>query len=410
MLPVRRLPGILYQRRYAILLFAVIIFIIMYYMLHWGIMCTNIETWQHVNKLCRLHQKGDAVGSLCKPLCEDKQIETLTCHAFHAGKEAVFSANWEENRMVFKASRRAKNELVDAVYWLDSQGKRRYPSEDDFSGMIRDVVSTKLNLSISNGQLQRLSRLGYTKSKEGSALRQIEMQNLWILLQDNEYLCSVLYSDRDVFPQLLGTCGGFFAVEYVEPVQPASSVLSVSDGKEAWASRIRLAVLILDLLEELETNMPEPFHLCDIKITHFGMAKGGQRLKFLDLDSVLPRTIANRATGDGSHCTKHEDCDFFDCRSRCNEATSRCDLPVTNNNFQVVCEKLFLGWTLSGTVILPGLLMSQHTPSSLASLLRQCANPDSDAGSSRAATPDDIRHRLYTTITEMDQMLSSEFN
>jgi hypothetical protein len=115
----------------------------------------------------------------------------------------------------------------------------------------------------------------------------------------------------------------------------SSSVMSMGESREEWATRLKLAVLIMDMLDELETNLAEPFHLCDIKMSHFGLTKGSQRLKFLDLDSVLPRTVAGRVTADGRHCTRHEDCDFFDCRSKCNAATSRCDLPVTNNNFQV---------------------------------------------------------------------------
>jgi hypothetical protein len=166
-------------------------------------------------------------------------------------------------------------------------------------------------------------------------MRQVEMQNLWFLLQDNEYLCSILYADRDIFPQLLGTCGPFFAVEYVDPVQMSSGVMSMGEGHEEWAKKLKLAVLMMDLLDELETNLAEPFHLCDVKMSHFGLTKNGQHLKFLDLDSVLPRTVVGHMTADGSHCTRHEDCDFFDCRSRCNSVTSRCDSPVTNNNFQV---------------------------------------------------------------------------
>ncbi|KAK7793559.1 hypothetical protein R5R35_000396 [Gryllus longicercus] len=398
----RRLPGILYHRRYTTLSSILLTVTILYYLLHWGIMCTNFETWQHIKRLCHLHQKGEAVGNLCQPLCIDKKIHSFTCHAFHAGKEAVFSANWEGTHLVFKASRRVWANNLDTVYWVDKEGRQHFPSEADFNNMIRDIVSSKLNYSISNDQLKRLSRLGFSKAKEGSPQRQVEMQNLWVLLQDNEYLCSLLYSDIDVFPQLLGTCGGFFAVEYLEPVHGGSNILSISDGNEEWPSRVKLAMLMMELLSELETNLPEPFHLCDIKMSHFGLVKGTQRLKFLDLDSAVPRTVASKATADGRHCTKHEECDFFDCRSLCNDKTKKCDLPVTNDNYQVVCEKIFLGWTLSGTVIIPGLLISPHTPSSLASLLRHCAHPNN---SPRQFVPDDLKVKLYTKLTELDEIL-----
>ena len=82
---------------------------------------------------------------------------------------------------------------------------------------------------------------------------------------------------------------------------------------------------------------------------------------------------------------------------------------VNSHSFlQVVCEKIFLGWTLSGTVIVPGLLMSQHTPSSLAALLRLCANPDTDLNSPRAAVSEDIKRRLYATLVEMEQAVAND--
>jgi len=161
------------------------------------------------------------------------------------------------------------------------------------------------------------------------------MENLWPLLQENEYLMTILYEDRDVFPQLIGTCGTFFAVEYVRPIETPTTVLALSDSKPEWAKRLKLAVMILDLLDELETGFPEPLHLCDVKINHFGLPLGGQRLKFLDLDAVFPRSVINRVVGDGRGCEKDEDCDYLDCRSVCSK-NKRCESPVLNNNLQVI--------------------------------------------------------------------------
>jgi len=51
MLHLRRLPGILYQRRYVTATLIILILTVIYYLIHWGIMCTNLETWQHVSHL-----------------------------------------------------------------------------------------------------------------------------------------------------------------------------------------------------------------------------------------------------------------------------------------------------------------------------------------------------------------------
>ncbi|XP_014484398.1 PREDICTED: protein FAM69C isoform X3 [Dinoponera quadriceps] len=352
---------------------------------------------------CSTHREGNAIGILCEPLCTEKGIHSLACETLHAGKEAVFSAHWEATRLVFKASRtKTPSEQFESLYWVDATGLRHFPSEEDFANMIKDLVVSKLNVTLSRHQLERLARLRTHRVETDVVRRRLEMENLWPLLQENEYLITILYEDRDVFPQLIGTCGTFYAVEYVRPIETPTTVLALSDSKPEWAKRLKLAVMILDLLEELETGMPEPFHICDVKINHFGLPLGGQRLKFLDLDAVFPRTVVGRVIADGKSCEKHEDCDYFDCRSICSR-NMRCETPVLNDNLQIVCEKIFLGWTLSGTIIIPGLLMSEHTTSSLAVLLRQCANPQSDANLPRAAASENVKKRLYSMLSEMEQ-------
>ncbi|XP_011331765.1 protein FAM69C isoform X2 [Ooceraea biroi] len=348
------------------------------------------------------------MGILCEPLCSQKGIHSLVCETLHLGKEAVFSAHWEATRLVFKASRtKTPSEQSESLYWLDTTGSRRFPSEEDFIGMIRDLVAPKLNVTLSQRQLERLARLRTHRTETEATRRRLEMENLWPLLQENEYLMTILYEDRDVFPQLIGTCGTFYAVEYVRPIETPTTVLALSDSKPEWAKRLKLAVMIFDLLDDLETGFPEPLHLCDVKINHFGLPLGGQRLKFLDLDAVFPYSVINRVVGDGRSCEKHEDCDYLDCRSICSK-NKRCESPVVNNNLQIICEKIFLGWTLSGTIIIPGLLMSQHTTSTLAVLLQQCAKPNiNQMHLPRAMAPNKLKKRLYNMLSEMEQEYSA---
>lgn len=61
-------------------------------------------------------------------------------------------------------------------------------------------------------------------------------------------------------------------------------------------------------------------------------------MKFLDLDVALPRTVVNTITADGSTCNINTDCSLFDCRSKCNTDTHKCDSPQTNDNLQVKCS------------------------------------------------------------------------
>ena len=76
--------------------------------------------------------------------------------------------------------------------------------------------------------------------------------------------------------------------------------------------------------------------------------------------------------GDSTECREHSDCDFFDCRGRCDLLTHRCAGGVVNNNLQLVCEKVFLGgegWAARG------LLDSRHASIALRHAVAECANP-----------------------------------
>ncbi|EFN86955.1 hypothetical protein EAI_12374 [Harpegnathos saltator] len=46
---VRRLPGFMYNYKLATVLLLSSLFLVIYLLLHWGIMCTNLEAWRHVS-------------------------------------------------------------------------------------------------------------------------------------------------------------------------------------------------------------------------------------------------------------------------------------------------------------------------------------------------------------------------
>lgn len=46
---VRRLPGFLYNYKLAAIILTFGPCLIIYLLLHWGVMCTNLEAWHHVS-------------------------------------------------------------------------------------------------------------------------------------------------------------------------------------------------------------------------------------------------------------------------------------------------------------------------------------------------------------------------
>ncbi|KAL0271530.1 UNVERIFIED_CONTAM: hypothetical protein PYX00_008594 [Menopon gallinae] len=386
------------------------------------------------------------MGNLCKPLCSENEIHSITCSPQQSGKEFVFTAKWNNRLVVFKsshsrdrfgwenitrsgklennfppkedrsrtvprASKRAQDKESRIREMKNYKRRKRVDeatvkeaNEKHFESIIRDIVNEKLNLTVTNSQIESLKYLE-TKNKflysEFSEARKTEKANLYRLLQSREYIMSQLFSDREMFPQIIGTCGHFYVVEHLR--SPQFNSFFMLDDKEEWSERMKLAIEIMDFVEELETNFPDALHMCDIKMSHFGVTNTG-RLKFLDLDSVYTNNVIEKLASSGKPCQENADCDLLDCKSVCNARTKICDGGIANNNLQVICEKIFVGWTMSGKVIVPGLLMSEHTPASLATLLRLCAE------NGRAPVPEDVRQRLYTTLTEMYQILTQRLS
>jgi len=46
---IRRLPSFIYHYKLATILLMSSLFLVVYLLLHWGIMCTNLEAWRHVS-------------------------------------------------------------------------------------------------------------------------------------------------------------------------------------------------------------------------------------------------------------------------------------------------------------------------------------------------------------------------
>lgn len=46
---IRRLPGFMYHYKLATVLLMSSFFLVVYLLLHWGVMCTNLEAWRHVS-------------------------------------------------------------------------------------------------------------------------------------------------------------------------------------------------------------------------------------------------------------------------------------------------------------------------------------------------------------------------
>jgi len=119
-----------------------------------------------------------------------------------------------------------------------------------------------------------------------------------------------------------------FQVDFAEPL--AGGGLWEHEDEE-WAERLRRAVLILELVERMESVAPAPLRLCDVRLGHLGL--DGAKASILDGDSLVTQAVADALAGDGASCKRHEDCHYLDCYAAC--VHGACAPPSTNNNLQV---------------------------------------------------------------------------
>lgn len=337
---------------------------------------------------CTSFSNGAAAGNLCSELCQPEIEPSLACHNYHE-KSTVFSVQWNHTDIVFKSAKKFSSQTDTKN--LQDTGGNFYQSENYYSNLIKTAIKLKFNISINNAEAVKLLYV-YFSIKWPYKNRVVE--NIRTLIEDNEYLALILYERFDVFPKLIGTCGTLYAVQKLNTVSGFWHLVTLYDSHDEWIKRVKIAIKILDFLVRLESCLPEPLLICNVKINHFGMTDDFKKVMYLDLDSVHPVSVAGQITGDGTKCKIHSDCDFMNCRSFCNLITLKCQHGVVNNNLQIVCERVFLGWVMSGKVMVPGLLMGPHTPHVLIELLEECANPAGETETPRAPATKEIRKRL----------------
>lgn len=75
---VRRLPGFMYHYKVASLFLFTALLLVVYLLLHWGIMCTNLEAWRHVSNVV---SKPTLEWTLFETLADGGNVVTLSCDA-----------------------------------------------------------------------------------------------------------------------------------------------------------------------------------------------------------------------------------------------------------------------------------------------------------------------------------------
>lgn len=381
--------------------------VLIFYLYKWNFVCSNISVHKVVGNLCHKYSNGEVMGNLCDSMCgEHSTLIVDSCQSWHGGKEVVFSATIDGNKKVFIKGRKSsiESDPNEELVWSKSgTGANILPPDvDSFETMVNSFLKHNMDIDLQANDEDVSEKLWDfpLRSLEASKVS-AAMKNLWALVQDNEYVLTKVYDSYELFPKVHGTCGGFYAVEHLDPLT-FPSFFGTNSFSE-WSIHVSVALSILEFLDELESIFTHPVFLCDVKTSHFGISNDG-KIKFLDLDTVYQKSVVDKMMTDTPSCETHSDCHVFDCKGQCDLIFGKCINGVVNNNLQVVCEKIFLNRKLSNhpdLLFSSGFLHSKHMNSRLERVLMHCANPTRAYDDTRLAAGPDIRSELYAALKEI---------
>ncbi|XP_021418754.1 divergent protein kinase domain 1C [Oncorhynchus mykiss] len=306
--------------------------------------CTDDKSKRILQRVCEEYREGALTGDLCEDLCVSGQVEYKRCLYYENGKK-VIEARWRGTPVVLKSK-------LENFSSYESLGLLEYqdPAEElaPLDVVFYATLEIRNSLGLDMGGNASLPPLwGQRLRERGRPYSRAELASLWSLLQQEEYVFLRVLQDlsRHV-AKVLGSCGHFYAVEYLSAGhawdQNIFSLEELSAGP--WTARDmvhRIALSFLDMAWRFDNDFSHRLHLCDIKPENFAIRKD-LTVVAIDVDMAFfepkMRDILEQ------NCTNDDDCNFFDCISECNMKTNKCSSKRRNSNLQVICQKIFRPW------------------------------------------------------------------
>ncbi|XP_030408498.1 divergent protein kinase domain 1C [Gopherus evgoodei] len=332
--------------------------------------CTDEKSHRILARLCLDYSKGALTGDLCEDLCVAQKLVYKQCLYYDRGKK-VIQADWKGQPVILKS----KKEIFSSyqrLRLLDEMETQDVP-ETELLLMVALEVKNVLGLELSNTTMAPL----WTRKR--SLHWKAQVASMWSLLQQEEYIYFSLLQDfsKHVL-QVIGSCGHFYAVEYLtaghawhKTIFPLEDAVgpSFTGTKSKMKAITDIALSFLDMVNHFDNDFSHRLHLCDIKPENFAI-RNDLTVVAIDVDMAFfepkMRDILEQ------NCTEDEDCNFFDCFSKCDLRLRKCGAERANNNLQVICDKIFRHWFSPN---LRGATISFPLQLQLQKAVHECAKP-----------------------------------
>lgn len=229
---------------------------------------------------CDGYKEGILTGDLCEDLCVSKQVVYQRCLYYEKGKK-VIQADWAGIPIILKSK-------LENFSSYDNFGMLDYQEMQDVSTM--DIVfyaaleiKNLLGLELIDTTVPKL----WTKHLQGRVepYSKAELATMWSLLQQEEYTFFKILQDLSKHVvKVLGSCGHFYAVEYLiaghawnqnlfSLEELFGSSVTGHNNKALRGAIHTIALSFLDMVKHFENDFSYHLHLCDIKPENFAIRK-----------------------------------------------------------------------------------------------------------------------------------------
>ncbi|KAK2502558.1 hypothetical protein MC885_002971, partial [Smutsia gigantea] len=356
--------------------------------------CTDEKSRRILAALCRGYRGRELVGDLCEDLCVAGMLRYRRCLYYEPGKK-VLQADWRGRPVVLKAKAEAFSSLQPLGLLEDGlEAAGQDLSEADLLLLVAGEVKSTLGLELSP---RSLGPLGLRLGRRG------RLASLWALLRQEEFaLLSLLQGLSPHAPPVLGSCGHFYAVEHLAAGSPRHAALFPIDraGPGRAEAVGGMALSFLDMVRHFDRDFSHRLHLCDVKPENFAI-RSDLTVVAIDVDMAFfepkMREILEQ------NCTGDEDCNFFDCFSKCDLRVNKCGAQRVNSNLQVICDKIFRHWFSS---TLKSSALSFQLQWQLREAAEECAAPGGPAGGPQGPVPDvfwKLQRLLQASLRELQE-------
>nr|XP_025837737.1 protein FAM69B isoform X1 [Vulpes vulpes] len=307
--------------------------------------------------ICDQYRKGIISGSICQDLCNLHKVEWRTCLSSVPGQQ-VYSGLWQGKEVTIKCGieegldPKARSDPAPRQELVLFDKPTRGTSIKEFREMTLSFLKATLgdlpSLPALVGQVLLMADFN-----KDSRVSLAEAKSVWALLQRNEFLL-LLSLQEEHASRLLGSCGDLYVTEGVPHgswhgaalppllrtlLPPAlHSALQRWLGP-AWPWRAKVAIGLLEFVEELFHGAYGTFYMCETTLANVGYT-AQYDFRMADLQQVAPEAAVRRFL-QGRRCEHSRDCTYGrDCRAPCDKLMRQCKDDLIQPNLAKVCELL----------------------------------------------------------------------